>query len=364
MTELNDHLKLLFARAAQLYCRGCGAPVRRDTPQTIFEELARRAQAAADPRLVIAFPVAVPKNFTSAEVKQLLAAQGYTRFLREDKLGLEVVQDRLRAGSAERARVFEAIEAALRVGQGRVNVHAEEDTVWRFSSDLHCADCDIHYQEPTPSLFSFNSPLGACEICRGFGRVIGIDFGLIVPDESKTLREGAVRPWQTPSYNECQDDLEQYAKKRGSPLDTPWRGLTERERRWVLQGEDAWVSWRKSWPGIWYGVSRFFQWLETKAYKMHIRVLLSKYRAYTPCAGCGGARLKTEALLWRVGTQADADAVLAPDQRFLPRGVQFGAEALAKLPGLTLHDLVLLPILSKTCISQRPPDISRRQLIQ
>jgi excinuclease ABC subunit A len=344
MTELNDHLKLLFARGAQLYCRGCGAPVRRDTPQTIFEELVRRAQAAGDPRLVIAFPVTVPKNFTSAEVKQLLAAQGYTRFLRERKSGFEVVQDRLRAGSAERARVFEALEAALRVGQGRVNVYAEEEIVWRFSSDFHCADCDIHYQDPTPSLFSFNSPLGACEACRGFGRVIGIDYGLIVPDESKTLRQGAVRPWQTPSYNECQDDLEQYAKKRAIPLDTPWRGLTEQERRWVLEGESEWVSWRKSWPGTWYGVSRFFQWLETKAYKMHIRVLLSKYRAYTPCAECGGARLKTEALLWRVGTQADADPILAPDQRFLPRAVQFGAETLAELPGLTLHDLVLLPI--------------------
>jgi excinuclease ABC subunit A len=213
MTELNDHLKLLFARTAQLYCRGCGAPVRRDTPQTIFEELMRRARTAGDPRLVFAFPVSIPKNFTSAEVKQLLAAQGYTRFLREDKRGFEVVQDRLRAGSAERARLIEALEAALKIGRGRVNVHVEQDeaAVWRFSSDLHCAECDIHYQDPTPSLFSFNSPLGACDTCRGFGRVIGIDYGLIVPDESKTLRQGAVRPWQTPSYSECQDDLEQYA---------------------------------------------------------------------------------------------------------------------------------------------------------
>jgi excinuclease ABC subunit A len=346
MTELNDHLKLLFARTAQLYCRGCGAPVRRDTPQTIFEELMRRARTAGDPRLVIAFPVSIPKNFTSAEVKQLLAAQGYTRFLREDKRGFEVVQDRLRAGSAERARVIEALEAALKIGQGRVNVHVEleEPMVWRFSSDLHCADCDIHYQDPTPSLFSFNSPLGACDTCRGFGRVIGIDHGLIVPDQSKTLRQGAVRPWQTPSYSECQDDLEQYAKKRGIPLDTPWRELAAKQRRWVLEGESEWVSWRKSWPGTWYGVDRFFQWLETKAYKMHVRVLLSKYRAYTPCGACGGARLKTEALLWRLGTKEDADRILAPAQRFLPHAVQFDAETLARLPGLNLHDLVLLPI--------------------
>ena len=182
---------------------------------------------------------------------------------------------------------------------------------WRFSSDLHCADCDIHYCDPTPSLFSFNSPLGACDACRGFGRVIGIDFGLIVPDESKTLRAGAIRPWQTPSFHECQDDIEKYAKKRGIPLDTPWRELTPKQREWALEGEPEWVSWRKSWPGTWYGVRHFFKWLETKAYKMHIRVLLSKYRAYTPCGVCDGARIKADALAWRLGTKEDADRVLS-----------------------------------------------------
>jgi len=345
MTELNDHLKLLFARAARLYCAGCGLPVRRDTPQSIFEDLARRAQAAGDPRLVVAFPVTVPQNFSAAEVKSLLAAQGYTRFLSEDRRALEVVQDRLRMGNAERARVIEALEAALRVGQGRVNVHVESPgPIWRYSADLHCAECDIHYRDPTPSLFSFNSPVGACDTCRGFGRVIGVDYGLIVPDASRTLREGAVRPWQTPSYRECQDDLVQYAKKRGVPLDTPWRELSEAQRRWVLEGEPEWVSWRKSWPGTWYGVARFFKWLETKAYKMHIRVLLSKYRAYTPCKACGGARLKDEALHWRIGDRAAADAVLPAAQRYRPRGTRFDNAVLGALPGLTLHDVALLPI--------------------
>ena len=349
MTELNDHLKLLFARAAQLYCRGCGARVRRDTPQTIYEELVRRAGAAGDPRLVISFPIAVPGNFTTAEVKQLLERQGYTRFHSESAQRLEVVQDRLRLSSAERSRVIEAIEAALKHGQGRVNAHVpSSDTPkggaeWRFSTALHCPDCDIDYQEPTPSLFSFNSPVGACTTCRGFGRVIGIDYGLVVPDEGKTLREGAVRPWQTEAYGECQDDLVQYAKKRHVPLDVAWRDLTPEQRRWVLEGESAWVSWRKSWPGTWYGVKRFFDWLETKAYKMHIRVLLSRYRAYTPCTACGGARLKTEALSWRVGSRPDAEAV-APAARFVPQGVAYHRRVLEELPGLTLHDLALLPI--------------------
>ncbi len=124
MTELNDHLKLLFARTAQLFCRGCGRTIRRDTPDTIYAALAARAQAAGDPRLIITFPVTVPKNFSEDEVLKLLAAQGYTRIHRQDKNLLEIVQDRVRIGSAERVRVIEALEAALRVGQGRVNVYA------------------------------------------------------------------------------------------------------------------------------------------------------------------------------------------------------------------------------------------------
>ena len=315
MTELNDHLKLLYARAAQLHCRGCGKPVRRDTPGSVYDEAGARAKAAGDPRVVLAFPVTVPKNFEEEEVQALLKAQGYDRIHSRSGAQLEVVQDRIKLSSAGRDRVIEGIEAAMKIGQGRVAFHPEGGAPWKFSSDLHCADCDIHYSEPTPARFSFNSPLGACDTCRGFGRVIGIDYGLVVPDESKTLREGAVRPWQSPAWRECQDDLEKYAKKRGVPLDVPFRDLSERHRGWVLEGEPEWVSWRKSWPGTWYGVARFFRWLETKAYKMHVRVLLSRYRAYTPCAACGGARLKPEALLWRIEGLNVHDMMLMPVER-------------------------------------------------
>ncbi len=127
MTELNDHLKLLYARATQLYCRACGAPVRRDSSQSIVDDVVRRARDADDPRLIIAFPVEVPKNFSLDEIKNLLAAQGYTRFLSESPQRCEVIQDRLRAGSAERARLAEAVEAALRVGQGRINVFPQAE---------------------------------------------------------------------------------------------------------------------------------------------------------------------------------------------------------------------------------------------
>jgi len=349
MTELNDHIKLLYARAGHLHCRACGQPVRRDTPQSICDDLVARAARAGDPRLIVTFPIGVPKNFSEAEIEQLLNAQGYTRIhAREDDV-LHVVQDRLRAGSAERARVVEALEAALRVGQGRVNVHALGDdgavvATWKYSSDLHCADDDLHYADPTPSLFSFNSPLGACETCRGFGRVIGIDFGLVIPDPSKSLAEGAIKPWQTESYKESQSDLALHAKKHGVAMDIPWRDLPEEHRQWVLEGDPDFKSWEKSWPGKWYGVRRFFAWLETKAYKMHIRVLLSKYRAYTPCTDCDGARLKPEALQWRVGTREDADTALGPFRKYRPRGTRYGDDVLQGLAGLSIHDLMLLPI--------------------
>ena len=357
MTELADYLKLLYARAASLYCRGCGRRVSRDTPQSIYDALvaAQRGRGRSAPRDHV--PGRRARQFSGKRGVGAARAPGLHAHPRAPRRVLDVVADRLRAGSAERARVVEALEAALRVGKGRVNVHAltagriaepgaegQPETVWRFSTGLHCPDCDIEYPEPSPALFSFNSPLGACPTCRGFGRVIGIDYGLVIPDTAKTLRAGAIKPWQTASFRECQDDLVKYAKKRGIALDVPWRDLDEASRRWVQEGEPEWVNWERSWPGTWYGIKRFFAWLETKAYRMHIRVLLSKYRAYTPCEACGGARLKPDALLWRLGTREDADRVLDPAQRFRPRGIAIDDRHFATLPGLTIHDLVLLPI--------------------
>jgi excinuclease ABC subunit A len=342
MTELTDHLKLLFARAALLYCRGCGRKVRRDTPDTITDQLLAWGDGDGT-NIIVVFTVPVPENFTVEEVEGFLAGQGYTRIFREGERLIEVIQDRLRLGSESRARLAESLEAALNVGRGRILVYSlggdgAPGEPWRFSSDLHCPDCDITYQEPQPNLFSFNSPIGACPTCRGFGRNIGIDPGLVIPDEGKTLEEGAVRPWQTDSYRECRDDLMRFARKRGIPTDIPWRDLSEEQKRWVIEGEGSWED------GLWYGVRRFFDWLETKSYKMHIRVLLSKYRSYSTCPICRGARLKPDALLWRLGTKQEADSVLDPVQRFAPAGAGFADTILMELPGLTLHDIVLLPI--------------------
>ncbi|MCO5108732.1 MAG: excinuclease ABC subunit A [Burkholderiaceae bacterium] len=356
MTELNDHLKLLFARAAMLHCRRCAQPVRRDTVASVRDAIAARAAAAGDPRLVLSFPVAVPANFGEDEVRAHLEAQGYGRVQAtgQDEGGrvLHVVQDRFRPGSVEDSRVADAVENAIQRGHGRVSVHVLDDegnesARWRFSTGLHCADCDIAYADPLPSLFSFNSPLGACDTCRGFGRVIGIDLGLVIPDEGKTLAEGAVKPWQTESFKECQRDLAKFAARAGVPMDVPWRSLPQAQRRWVIEGGDDWTG---KWQSQWYGIRRFFDWLESKAYKMHIRVLLSKYRSYTPCTVCRGARLKPDALLWRVGSLAEADAALsaaaddASYTRFLPAGVDWSEAQLQQVAGLSIHDLMLLPI--------------------
>ena len=435
MTELNDHLKLLFARAAALHCRGCGAAVRRDTPGSILDAL----RTAGLDRVMVTFEVAIPEGSSPAGLVELLASQGYTRVHREHADRIEVIQDRFRLGDGEssarvegvrsggrarsggrgrsgestrsdgrtpsgkqgdsggsahsggsvharesahfgrrarpggqapngegalsgeddrsgkstcpeerpprpgHARAAEAIEGALKAGRGRLTVYRLDAqrrarSPRRFSTALHCARCDVEYREPTPSTFSFNSPLGACETCRGFGRTMGIDYGLVVPDESKTLREGAVRPWQSQSYRQCQRDLLRYARRRGVALDRPWRALDAATRAWVLEGEADFDE------GRWYGVRRFFDWLETKSYRMHVRVLLSRYRTYRECPACRGARLKPEALLWRVGARTEARRALGRTPAHRPPEATLDDRAFAGQPGLCIHDVMRLPL--------------------
>ncbi len=350
MTELNDHLKLLFARAGQLFDRQTAQPVRHDSPETIYAELLQRALGSGDLRLAVTFPVELPANTSAAEVEQWLSASGFTKVQAEREVAtptgprkvLDVVADRFRIGNVEKARVVEAIEVALKRGAGRLNVYRLQDEVsrpdagppqggaassegselhevksvgaydlWRFSTGLHCPDSDLRYTDPIPSAFSFNSAVGACETCRGFGRVIGVDYGLVIPNDKLTLRAGAIKPMQTPAWKEAQDDLMRHAETAGIPRDTPWNKLTPEQQGWVINGSPHWNG---KWNQHWFGIKRFFEYLESKSYKMHIRVLLSKYRSYTPCGTCGGARLKTESLLWRIGSKEDADAVMAPSQ--------------------------------------------------
>src|SRR5690625_4220965 len=286
MSELADHLKLLFARATDLYCMNCGRLVRRDSPEAIANDLLED-ETLADTRVSVTFTIKVPRNFTAAEVTGFLEQQGYTRIHSRHGKTMEVIQDRVRLKPANRARLTEALEAAFLRGHGHLAVrpltpHPDplpdgervqqvspfpskgelhpapstskgegwgegeneppsrasslppeenpsptppsspreqggENSVRRYSTELHCAHCNITYAEPIPALFSFNSPAGACETCRGFGRTQGIDYGLVIPDESLSLAEGAVKPFQTKSFKACQRDLMRYAKKRRIP---------------------------------------------------------------------------------------------------------------------------------------------------
>ncbi len=352
MTELNDHLKLLFARAGQLFDKQTALPVRHDTPETIYADLQARAAAAGDPRLVFTFPAELPADTSAEQQEQWLSAGGFTRVHGERVVGerkvLDVVADRIRFAGAEKVRVMEAIELALKRGTGRLTVFAMPEAgfegpeqAWRYSTGLHCPESDLRYADPQPALFSFNSAYGACDTCRGFGRVIGVDLGLVIPDERKTLRNGAIKTLMTPAWADSFGDLLKYAGEAGIPRDTPWSQLTPAQRVWVIDGSPNWTG---NWNKQWYGVKRFFEYLESKAYKMHIRVLLSKYRSYTPCGTCGGARLKLESLLWRLGSQVDADAVLPPAKRHLPVGAAWSRAQLEALPGLHLHDLMQLSI--------------------
>jgi len=374
MTELNDHLKLLFARAGQLFDRETAQPVRHDSAETIYAELLERS--GSEDRLVVTFPVELPANTSAEQVTEWLSASGFTKIQAEREVAgvklLDVVADRFRMASVEKSRAIEAIEVALK-RSGRMAVYRlvenAEAEIWQFSTGLHCPDSNLRYSEPLPSMFSFNSPAGACETCRGFGRVIGVDYGLVIPDPKKTLRAGAIKTLQTPAWKEAQDDLMRHAEAAGIPRDTAWNRLTPEQQQWVIGGSP---NWKGKWNQQWYGIARFFEYLESKAYKMHIRVLLSKYRSYTPCPTCAGARLKTESLLWRIGSKADADAVLPPSprraapsgdsplggqqghdsaerggsrsERFMPQGVAWSRAQLEALPGLCLHDLMLLPL--------------------
>ncbi|WP_370680900.1 excinuclease ABC subunit UvrA [Comamonas sp. GB3 AK4-5] len=370
MTELNDHLKLLFARAAHLFDSATGLAVQHDTAETIYSALQQRCAQAGDPRIALTFPVELPANTSADEVAQWLSASGFTKVQAEREVErapavpeapakgkkakaaapekikvLDVVADRFRFSRVERARAMEAIEVALKRGGGRLTVYVMpeegESFLWKFSEGLHCPESNLSYTAPMPSLFSFNSAVGACDSCRGFGRVIGVDWGLVIPNDKLTLRTGAIKAIQTPAWKEIQDDLMRHAEAEGIPRDIAWSKLTAEQKRWVIDGSP---NWNGKWNQTWYGIKRFFEYLETKAYKMHIRVLLSKYRSYTECPACKGARLKTESLLWRIGGKPQADAVLPADQRFLPVGVGWSQAQLEALPGLNLHDLMRLPI--------------------
>lgn len=314
MTELTDYFKVWFSHVAELFDPVTGEKVEDDNPGTMWH---KAQELHPDERVLVCFRLVRPGKLTWPEILESLSSQGYTRIVHEESVNriedldtekiaddavLHVIQDRLKLAANQRTRFIEAAQTALHFGQGELFLLADGGTrmLAHFSEGLHSPGSDRRFTPATPNLFSFNSPVGACEQCRGFGRVIEIDDRLVIPDESLSLADGAIRAFQGAVYSESQRDLLRACKKHKVPTTVPFRRLSAQHRRFVMDGEpDYGSSKSREWPHAWYGVRRFFAWLETNTYKMHVRVFLSKYRAYVECPSCGGTRLKPEALCWK-----------------------------------------------------------------
>jgi len=324
MTEICDYMKLLWPQVARLFCKQCGRPVRKDSPQHIWESIAAAAlDRSPNQEVLITFDVPLSEKLSLDESLALISKQGYQRLLLDDEIlrledaiprlrklnpgTLTILQDRLKPSANHRARFVEACEQAYHFGKGKLAIRSFENNQLStlnpqpFSNRLHCATCDIEYREPSPALFSFNHPVGACPACRGFGRIITIDYDLALPDRSKTLAECVVRPWQTGQSAECQSDMMKFCKLRKVPINVPFHDLSQKWQDWVINGDPNYGKDKQhEWPRAWYGVKGYFRWLESKSYKMHVRVLLSRYRSYTPCPDCHGRRFQPEALLYKI----------------------------------------------------------------
>ena len=371
LTEINDYLKLLFARLATAYDPHTGDVIRPDSPESAA---AWTHDNLSGQPVFVTFPIPVPAGTRPAELLAFLHSQGYLRILLDGSLirtdepetlpgagtksalsvfksQVDVVQDRLVPSPENRARLLEALEAAFRLGKGHATVagasssRPSQENVAGASRARPCKERPAPFhpsasksfsstwtnpatgftlRAPTPSLFSFNSPLGACPTCRGFGRVIGIDLEKAVPDPTLSIARGAIKPFQGERGDECQRDLLRCCKERGIDPKTPWEDLTDEEQEWIYYGdsksadpspemlEELWSA------GNWYGVRGFFSWLETKAYKMHVRIFLSRYRSYTTCSACRGKRLQPEALCFKILSKPLPELWATPITDLLP----------------------------------------------
>jgi len=302
MTEITDYVKLLYARLGQLHCHTCGQPVEPESPARVWEMLHRQPTGS---HLAITFPYMI--NGASAdEVRKTLMQLGFDRlFVANQVVQLEdwqpgrhqkeipVLADRLILQPSDKARVLDSLELAFRFGGGRLDVWIRPDGHYAFSNRLACARCNIEYAAPMPNLFSFNSPMGACDTCRGFGRTIGIDMDLVIPDHSLSLAQGAIKPFGTADNGRMEfEDLMDFCRRQKIPTTIPYRKLKAAHQKAIVKGTSDY-----------YGVEGLFRWLESKTYKMTVRVFLSRYRSYDVCQECSGTRFKPETLLYRLAGQ-------------------------------------------------------------
>jgi excinuclease ABC subunit A len=332
-TEVYDYLRLLYARVGTTFCRVCGREVRKDSPESAAQEVLEALPEGA--RFYVLFPAeaglrveengqaksaskakkkpakhsapgAHDRRTVTAHVMSLMQ-RGFTRLLvggetlelrspddyaRPDFEDVFVLVDRLVSRADVRERLVDSFETCFIEGHGAAHVRAvgDEPQTFKFNERFECKYDGTVYAQPEPRLFSFNNPYGACPTCQGFGNTIGLDTELVIPNPALSLAEGAIEPWTKPQYDWARTELRRFCKQEKIPLDVPFQELTKQQQRAVVEGRNGFS-----------GVRGFFEWLETKKYKLHVRVFLAKYRGYTLCPDCGGGRLRQEARDVRVG---------------------------------------------------------------
>ena len=312
-SEIYDYLRLLFGRIGQTYCRMCGKLVKRDTVTTVVDRLQQESEGT---KVYLMFPMHDHPGRTVKEEIDLLKTRGFFRLVVNDELidlnesafkarskkGINVLVDRLiirKNDEKSLTRLADSIQTTFEEGSGyALAVILESKQLLRFSKHFECMEDNIRYEDPEPRFFSFNNPVGACPMCQGFGRIIGIDMDLVVPDPSKTIRGGAILPWTFPRWRENLIDLLRVAKDLGLPVDVPFSDLTKEQLALVMNGCKGFD-----------GIHKYFKFIERKSYKLHYRVFLSRFRGYTTCDECGGSRLRKEVLNVHVSKKNIQDIV-------------------------------------------------------
>ncbi len=325
-TEIDNHLRLLFARIGRVFCHGCGKEVRQDSPNSVAQQLARLAPGT---RFMVAFTRIAESAGDLDEMVHDLREDGFVRAVVDGRMRnldshsswslvawpveLLVIVDRLTVGESPHSRTIDSLETAFAKGGGRGVVLSQapsdqptstvtiDDAAWGksgFSKALSCTDCGLDYPAPDPRLYSYNSVMGACPACEGFGNSVEIDMQLVVPDPNKSLADGAIAPWNTPAYSHELSELLALAPDYHLPTDVPYRELSEADLALIRNGVPE-----RDFGGL----NGFFAWLEKRKYKMHLRVFLSRWRSYHPCTVCAGKRLRPEALATKIRDHSIAD---------------------------------------------------------
>jgi excinuclease ABC subunit A len=316
-TEIHDYLRLLWARVGRTVSPVSGRDVRKHTVDDVVNYL---ATLTAGTRVVLTAPLAVPENVGPADFIKFLLQQGYNRIstekglIRLDEQGaaelvgamisVDLIIDRFAAGSSDEdlSRAADSVQTAFMTGRGHITLTVtDEETTQTVKFSDKFEEDGISFEEPTEHLFSFNSPLGACPVCEGYGKVLGSDENLVIPDENLSVYANAIACWRGETMKQWKERLIYSADKFGFPIHKPWYKLTPEQKAVVWNGNK-----------YFFGLNRFFEHLEEKKYKIQYRVMLSRYRGKRTCPECNGERLRKEATYVKVGGRAITEITSIP----------------------------------------------------